>query len=210
MAALRSGWLTSGPRVREFEERFAEYIGAPHAVAVNSGTAALHLSLLVGEIGPGSEVITTPLTFCATANAIIHTGATPVFADIDPISRNLDPAAAAAALTAKTRGLLPVHLGGRPANIRAFQDLAGRHGLLLVEDAAHAVETISNEGKTGTTADFTCFSFYATKNLTTGEGGMVATASDIRAKALKVASLHGISRDAWTRWAMHGGPITTS
>ena len=199
VATLRSGWLTSGPRVREFEQRFAEYVGAPHALAVNSGTAALHLSLLVGGIGPGSEVITTPLTFCATANAIIHAGAAPVFADIDPATVNLDPAAAAAAVTVRTGALLPVHVGGRPADVRAFRAIAQRNGLLVVEDAAHAVEAVSNAGKTGTTADFTCFSFYATKNLTTGEGGMVTTSSEPWATRLRVASLHGMSRDAWTR-----------
>ena len=201
VAVLRSGWLTTGPRVQEFERHFAEYVGASHGVAVSSGSAALHLSLIAADIGADAEVITTPLTFCATANAIIHTGARPVFADIDASTMNLDPAAAAASVTPRTRGLLPVHFAGRPADMVALRALAGRHDLVVVEDAAHAIEAVSNAGKTGTTADFTCFSFYATKNLTTGEGGMVTTSSSRAADRLRVASLHGMSRNAWTRRA---------
>jgi dTDP-4-amino-4,6-dideoxygalactose transaminase len=198
---LQSGWLTTGPRVQQFEQSFAEYVGAPHAVAVNSCTAALHLSLLAAGLGPGDEVITTPLTFCATANTIVHTGATPVFADIDPATMNLDAGAAAEAVTGRTRALLPVHFAGRPADALALQPLSAHHGLTLIEDAAHAVEAISQVGKIGSTADFTCFSFYATKNLTTGEGGMVTTTSADRADRLRIASLHGMSRDAWARYA---------
>ena len=204
VATLESGWLTTGPRVEAFERRFADYIGAPHAVAVNSCTAALHLSLLAAEVGPGDEVITTPLTFCATANAVIHTGAAPVFADIDPVTMNLDPAAAAAAVTPRTRALLPVHFAGRPADVLAFGRLARRHQLRVIEDAAHAVEAVAAGLKIGTTAEFTCFSFYATKNLTTGEGGMVTTASADAAARLRVAALHGMSRDAWRRYAQGG------
>ena len=178
VATLESGWLTTGPRVSAFEQAFAGYVGSPHAVGLNSCTAALHLSLLAAGIGPGDEVVTTPLTFCATANAIIHTGATPVFADVDPVTRNLDPAAARAAITSRTRAIIVVHLGGHPADIAALRALADTHGLVLIEDAAHAVETISNKGRVGVTADFTCFSFYSTKNLTTGEGGMVTTARE--------------------------------
>jgi dTDP-4-amino-4,6-dideoxygalactose transaminase len=198
---LRSGWLTTGPRVRELERAFAEYVGAPHAVAVNSCTAALHLSLLAAGVGPGDEVITTPLTFCATANVILHTGATPVFADVDPHTGNLSPAAAAAAVTPRTRAVLPVHLGGRPADVPALQALAARHGLRLIEDAAHCIEGVSLAGKVGATGDATCFSFYATKNLTTGEGGMLTTASEEWARMARVAALHGMSRDAWARYA---------
>ncbi|MDE3155857.1 MAG: DegT/DnrJ/EryC1/StrS aminotransferase family protein [Acidobacteriota bacterium] len=202
---LESGWLTTGPRVQAFERRFAEYVGAPHALAVSSCSAALHLSLLAAGAGPGDEVVTTPLTFCATANAVIHTGATPVFADIDPVTMNLDPAAAAAAVSPRTRVLLPVHFGGRPVDVPAFTALARDRGLLVVEDAAHAAEAVVAGRKIGTTADFTCFSFYATKNLTTGEGGMVTTASEEAATRMRVASLHGMSRDAWRRYE-HGGP----
>jgi len=203
-AVLRSGWLSTGPRVRAFEEAFAAYVGAPHAVAVNSCTAALHLSLLVSGIGPGDEVITTPLTFCATANTIVHVGATPRFADIDPNTWNLDPAAAEDAVTNRTRAVIPVHYAGRPVDAHAFRRLADTRGLTLIDDAAHCVEGRSAAGKVGATADLTCFSFYATKNLTTGEGGMLTTANEAWASAARVASLHGMSRDAWARYAPGG------
>jgi dTDP-4-amino-4,6-dideoxygalactose transaminase len=203
-ATLESGWLTTGPRVKLFEQQFAAYVGAPHAVAVNSCTAALHLALVAAGVGPGDEVVTTPLTFCATANTIVHVGATPVFADIDPRTMNLDPAAAAAALSPKTRALLPVHFAGRPVNVRAFREISDRAGLALVEDAAHCVEGIARGKRIGTTADFTCFSFYATKNLTTGEGGMLTTASAQAADRIRIAALHGMSRDAWARYSGGG------
>jgi dTDP-4-amino-4,6-dideoxygalactose transaminase len=206
VATLRSGWLSSGPRVRAFEQAFAAYVGTRHAVAVNSGTAALHLSMVASGTGRDDEVITTPLTFCATANAVIHAGATPVFADVDRRTMNLDPGAAADALTSRTRAILPVHFAGRPVDSATFKGLAARHGLLLIEDAAHAVETLGNAGKTGSVADFSCFSFYATKNLTTGEGGMVTTESDVWAERLRIASLHGMSRDAWARYSGQGTP----
>lgn len=200
IATLESGWLSTGPRVRQFEEAFAAYVGAAHAVALNSCTAGLHLSLLAAGVGPGDEVITTPLTFCATANVIVHAGATPVFADVDPATGNLDPAAAAAAITPRTRAIVPVHYAGRPVDVRAFQQLADRHDLTIVEDAAHCIEGVSEGRKIGTTADFTCFSFYATKNVTTGEGGMVTTASAEHAERMRIASLHGMTRPAWSRY----------
>jgi dTDP-4-amino-4,6-dideoxygalactose transaminase len=190
--------------VHAFEAAFADYTGSPHAIAVNSGTAALHLSLLAAGIGPGDEVVTTPLTFCATANVIIHVGATPVFADIDPVTMNLTPGSAAAATTPRTRAWLPVHFAGRPIDTAGFRAGADRRHLILIEDAAHCVEGESAGAKIGTTADFTCFSFYATKNLTTGEGGMVTTASDEWADRIRVASLHGMSRDAWARYTRTG------
>jgi dTDP-4-amino-4,6-dideoxygalactose transaminase len=201
VATLESGWLTTGARVHRFEQAFAEYVGAPYAVGVNSCTAALHLSLLASAIGPRDEVITTPLTFCATANTIVHVGATPVFADIDPQTMNLDPAAAADAVTSRTRAIVPVHFAGRAVDVAAFHALRARHSLTLIEDAAHAVEAASASGKVGSTADFTCFSFYATKNLTTGEGGMITTTTAERAEQVRVASFHGMSRDAWARYA---------
>ncbi|HEY7791063.1 MAG TPA: DegT/DnrJ/EryC1/StrS family aminotransferase [Vicinamibacterales bacterium] len=204
VATLQSGWLTTGPRVARFEERFRSLVGARHAVAVSSCSAALHLSLLAAGIGPGDEVITTPLTFCATANAIIHAGATPVFADVDRVTMNLDPSAAAAAVSPRTRAVLPVHFGGRPVDVRAFRRLSQRHGLALIEDAAHAVEAVAGGQRIGTTADFTCFSFYATKNLTTGEGGMVTTDSGEAAARIRTAALHGLSRDAWRRYEIGG------
>lgn len=201
---LESGWLTTGPRVARFEEAFAEYTGAEHAIAVNSCTAALHLSLLAAGVGCGDEVVTTPLTFCATANVVIHAGATPIFADIDPTTWNLDPLHAAARIGSRTRAVLPVHYAGRPAPMHAFRVLASRHGMALIEDAAHCVEGVSAGRKVGSIGDFTCFSFYATKNLTTGEGGMVTTSNPEAAEFIRVASLHGMSRDAWRRYAPGG------
>jgi dTDP-4-amino-4,6-dideoxygalactose transaminase len=206
IATLESGWLTTGPRVRRFEAEFAAYTGAPHAVAVNSCTAALHLSLLAAGVQPRHEVLTTPLTFCATANVIVHTGATPVFADIDPSTWNLDPAAAADRITGATRVILPVDYAGRPADLDAFERLARTHGISLVEDAAHCVEGATGGRKVGSIADFTCFSFYATKNLTTGEGGMVTVRDEAAAAFIRTASLHGMSRDAWARYAPGGSP----
>jgi dTDP-4-amino-4,6-dideoxygalactose transaminase len=202
--AMASGWLSCGPRVKEFESAFAAFAGARYAIAVNSCTAALHLSLLAAGVGPGDEVITTPLTFCATANAILHTGATPVFADIDVATMNIAPACVEAAMTPRTRAILPVHFGGRPADMRALRRLAGSKGLALIDDAAHCVDATIGGNRVGTLADFTCFSFYATKNLTTGEGGMVTTASREHADWLRVASLHGMSKDAWARYSRSG------
>jgi dTDP-4-amino-4,6-dideoxygalactose transaminase len=203
-AVLRSGWLTTGARVQELEEAVAAYTGAAHAVAVNSGTAALHLSLLAAGVGPGAEVITTPLTFCATVNAILHTGATPVFADIDLATMNLDPAAVGAALTSRTAAVLPVHYAGRPAAMGAFRAMADRHGLRLVEDAAHAFGAAIGSTRVGAIGDLTAFSFHAVKNLTTGEGGMVTTESAAWAKRMRVMALHGLSADAWARYAGSG------
>jgi dTDP-4-amino-4,6-dideoxygalactose transaminase len=200
VAALRSGWLTTGPRVAEFERAFAAYAGAPHAVAVNSGTAALHLSLLAAGIGDGHEVVTTPLTFCATANAIIPPGATPVFADVDAETFNLDPEQVRRAVGARTKAILPVHFAGRPAAMPELLELAERHRATVIEDAAHCVEGSVQGRKIGAVGDFTCFSFYATKNLTTGEGGMVTTADADAAAFIRAASLHGLSRAAWNRY----------
>jgi dTDP-4-amino-4,6-dideoxygalactose transaminase len=204
VATLESGWLSTGPRVTAFEHAFAEYVGARHAVAVNSCTAALHLSLIASGVGPGDEVVTTPLTFCATANVVIHAGATPVFADIDPVSYNLDPAAALAAVTPRTRVLMPVHYAGCPADTSTFQQMARERGLRVIEDAAHCVEGVSDGRKVGSIGDFTCFSFYATKNLTTGEGGMVTTDDAGAAALIRAASLHGMSSDAWARYGPAG------
>jgi dTDP-4-amino-4,6-dideoxygalactose transaminase len=204
IATLESRWLTTGPRVASFERAFAHYVNTPHAIALNSCTAALHLSLLAAQVGEGDEVVTTPLTFCATANTIVHTRATPVFADVDPRTGNLDPSAAAAAVTDRTRAIIPVHYAGRPVDVVAFRAIADRHSLTLIEDAAHCVEGVAASRKIGSTADFTCFSFYATKNLTTGEGGMVTTPDRDAAAFIRTASLHGLSRDAWKRYAPGG------
>jgi dTDP-4-amino-4,6-dideoxygalactose transaminase len=190
--------------VRRFEEQFRDYTGARYAVAVNSCTAALHLSLLVSGVGPGDEVITTPMTFCATANAILHAGARPVFADVDPETMNLDPDAVAAAITPRTRAIVPVHLAGRPCPMDAIRSLAARYGLLVIEDAAHCVEGWYRGRKVGAISPLTCFSFYVTKNLTTGEGGMVTTDDPGLAAKLKMYALHGMSADAWHRFSDQG------
>ena len=199
-ATLESGWLSTGPRVKQFERDFAAYTGAPHALALSSCTAALHLSLLAAEASNGDEVITTPLTFCATANAIVHVGATPVFADIDALTWNLDPTAVEAVLTPRTRVILPVHYAGRPADMLSFERIARPRGILLIEDAAHCVEGVEAGRKVGAIGDFTCFSFYATKNVTTGEGGMVTTRDAAAAERMRIAALHGMDRDAWSRY----------
>jgi dTDP-4-amino-4,6-dideoxygalactose transaminase len=206
IAALESGWLSTGPQVKAFEQAFADYVGARHAVALSSGTAAIHLALLASGVGPGDEVVTTPLTFCSTAHAVVHTGAAPVFADIDPVTWNLSPDSAVRAMTPRTRAVIPVHYAGRPVDVAGFRELARRHGVAIIEDAAHAVEAVSGGQKIGAAADFTCFSFYATKNLTTGEGGMLTTASDDGAAFARVAALHGMTRDAWARYAPGGSP----
>jgi dTDP-4-amino-4,6-dideoxygalactose transaminase len=203
-ATLRSGWIGTGPKVRRFEDLFREYVGARHAVAVNSCTAALHLSLLVSGVEAGDEVITTPMTFCATANAIQHAGARPVFVDVDPDTMNLDPAAVASAITPRTRAIVPVHLAGRPCPMDDILALARRHGLLVIEDAAHCIEGRYRGRKIGAISPLTCFSFYVTKNMTTGEGGMVTTESDELAARLKMYALHGMSADAWHRFSDKG------
>jgi dTDP-4-amino-4,6-dideoxygalactose transaminase len=206
VSVLESGWLTTGPRVRELEAAMAAYTGARFAIALNSCTAALHLSLLAAGVGPGDEVITTPLTFCATANAIIHTGATPVFADIARDTMNLDPAAVEAAITERTIAIIPVHFAGRPADMSALRALAARHDLVVIDDAAHALGAQIEDRRIGSIADLSCFSFHATKNATTGEGGMVTTDSAAWADRIRILALHGMSRDAWARYTRDGSP----
>jgi dTDP-4-amino-4,6-dideoxygalactose transaminase len=201
---LDSGWLGTGPRVARFEEAFRSYQGAQHAVAVSSCTAALHLSLLAAGIGPGDEVITTPLTFCATVNAIIHAGATPVLADVDRRTCNIDPARIEERITPRTRAILPVHLTGRPCEMDALVALCKRHGLMMIEDCAHAIETQYRGQHAGSFGEFGCFSFYVTKNLVTGEGGMVVAKSEEHASRIKVLALHGMSKDAWKRFGDEG------
>jgi dTDP-4-amino-4,6-dideoxygalactose transaminase len=196
---LRSGWLTSGPRAVELEERFAAYVGAPHAIATSSCTAALHLALVAAGIGQGDEVVTPSFTWPATVNAILHTGATPVFADVEPGSLNLDPAAFEAVLTDRTRAVLPVHFAGAPCDMDAIEQIARQRDIAIVEDAAHAVETTVGTRKVGAIGDFTCFSLYATKSLAGGEGGVVTTKSDEAAGMLRLLRAHGITRDPWRR-----------
>jgi dTDP-4-amino-4,6-dideoxygalactose transaminase len=175
---LRSGWLTSGPRAAELERRFAELTGARHALAVASGTAAMHLSLVAAGIGPGDEVITSPITWPATANVVVHAGATPVFCDVRDADLNLDPDLLPEVATERTRAVLPVDLAGQPCDLDPIMELARERGWLVVEDAAHAVESEYRGRKVGSIADATCFSLYATKNVAAGEGGMITTGRD--------------------------------
>ena len=201
---LESGWIGTGPRVARFEKEFGLYKGQFFAAAVSSCTAAMHLSVLAAGIGEGDEVITTPMTFCATVNAIVHSGATPVLADIDPLTMNIDPAQVEARITSKTRAILPVHFAGRAAEMDALTGIATRHELKLIEDCAHAIETEYHGRKAGTFGDFGCFSFYATKNVTTGEGGMVLTKNEADLARIKMLALHGMSKDAWKRFSDEG------
>lgn len=202
--SLRSAWLGTGPKVARFEKDFAAYQGVEHVAALNSCTAALHLSLLAAGIAPGDEVITTPMTFCATVNAIIHAGATPVLADIDPQTLNISPAEIERKLTPRTRAILPVHFAGRPCDMDAIMQLAGMRGLKVIEDCAHAIETEYHGQKAGTFGDFGCFSFYSTKNVVTGEGGMVVARREQDIARIKVLGLHGMNKDAWKRFGDEG------
>ena len=201
---LRSGWLGTGPRCERFEESFRQYIGCRHAIALNSCTAGLELALEAAGVGPGDEVITTPLTFCATANVIVHRGATPVFVDVERETGNIDPERVARAVTSRTKAILPVHLYGRPCRMNELLEIARRRGLYVIEDAAHATEAWYRGRKVGNIGDATVFSFYVTKNMTTGEGGMVTTNHDTWAEEMGVKKLHGLSRDAWKRYSEDG------
>jgi perosamine synthetase len=202
--AIRSGWLTTGPKVRRFEERIARRVGARHAVAVNSCTAALHLALAALGVGPGDEVVTTPYTFVATGEAILYLGARPILADIDPVTLNVDPEAVARVMTRRTRALMPVHIAGLPCDLRALATIAARRRVPVVEDAAHAIGASIGRRAIGALSEMTCFSFYATKNLTTGEGGMVTLDDRALADRLRRLSLHGLTRDAWKRYTRAG------
>ncbi len=204
VATLRSGWLGTGPRTHRFEEDFRQYIGCRHALALSSCTAGLHLALDVLNIGPGDEVITTPMTFAATANVIVHRGARPVFVDVERGSMNIDPTLIQAAITPRTRAIIPVHLAGRPCKIDQITRLARQAHLFVVEDAAHAIEARYGGQKIGNIGDITVFSFYVTKNLVTGEGGMVTTNNASWAEEMQIKSLHGISKDAWKRYSAEG------
>ena len=196
---LRQGWLTAGPRVNEFEAAFAEYTGAKHCVAVANGTAALHLTLLGLGIGPGDEVITSPLTFVATSNAILHTGARPVFADVDSDSLNIDPGQVARRMTSRTKLLLPVHLAGAPCDLRALRRLARQNRIRIVEDACHAVGATVGRGRIGGSGDAQCFSFHPVKNMTTAEGGVITTRHKRLADSLRALRLHGFHEDYLSR-----------
>ncbi|MCS7026882.1 MAG: DegT/DnrJ/EryC1/StrS aminotransferase family protein [Bryobacteraceae bacterium] len=201
--SMRSGWLTTGPKVRRFEEEFAAYVGARYAVAVHSCTAALHLSLAALGIGPGDEVIVPTLTFCATANVVIHLGARPVLVDVNRHGL-MDLDAANRALTPRTRAIVPVHYAGQACEMEEILQLAQRHGLKVIEDAAHAVGAEYQGRRIGSFANATAFSFYATKNMTTGEGGMITTDDAELASRIRRLALHGMSRDAWNRYSQTG------
>jgi dTDP-4-amino-4,6-dideoxygalactose transaminase len=204
VSSLRSGWIGTGPKVARFERDFAAYQGVEHVVALSSCTAALHLSLLAAGLAPGDEVITTPLTFCATVNAIIHAGATPVLADVDPVTLHIDPGSVSARITSRTKAIVPVHFAGRPCDMDALLPLVERHPLVMIEDCAHAIETEYRGRKAGTFGDFGCFSFYVTKNVVTGEGGMVVARRQADAARIRVLGLHGMSKDAWKRFSDEG------
>jgi perosamine synthetase len=204
--ALRSGWLTSGPKVKQFEEEFAARVGTKHAVAVNSCTAALHLALEAVGVESGDEVLTTPMTFAATGEVIRYLGATPVLVDIDPVTMNIDPAALAAAAKKAwhAKAIIPVHIGGLMCDMDAIGAVAKEHGLRVIEDAAHTFPSTYKGRMVGTISDVTCFSFYSTKTITTGEGGMATTADEDLAERMRMMSLHGISKNAWTRYTKSG------
>ncbi|HEX8273664.1 MAG TPA: DegT/DnrJ/EryC1/StrS family aminotransferase [Longimicrobiaceae bacterium] len=202
--SLRGGWLGTGPKVQRFEGMLREYTGAEHVMALHSCTAALHLSMVAAGIGPGDEVVTTPMTFASTVSSIVHAGGTPVLADCDRRSQLIDPQRIEDAVTPRTRAIIPVHLAGRVCDMDAIGDIARRHGLLVIEDAAHALEAAHRGRKVGSISQLTCFSFYVTKNLTTGEGGAVATDDPELAARIKTYALHGLSHDAWRRFADAG------
>lgn len=204
--SLKRNWLGTGPKVKKFEQLFAAYRGvqANQVAAVNSCTAGLHLSLLAAGIRPGDEVITTAMTFCATVNAIIHAGGTPILVDVLPDTYNMDPADVARKVSSRTRAIIPVHYSGNPCDMDAIMAIAAKHKLKVIEDCAHALES-EYEGKPlGTFGDYGCFSFYATKNITTGEGGMVIARSEADINRIKTLALHGMSTDAWSRFSDNG------
>jgi dTDP-4-amino-4,6-dideoxygalactose transaminase len=213
LEALRSGWITTGPKAKRFEQEFAEYVGAKHAVALSHCTGALHLSLWALGIGPGDEVITTPFTFTATAEILGYLGARPVFVDVDPGTFNINPARIEEALESganrRVRAILPVHFAGHACDMDRILNIARNYNLKVVEDAAHAAGSARHMdgrgmAKVGTIGDLTCFSFYATKNFTTAEGGMITTSDDALAEKIAIASLHGMNKDAWKRYDKSG------
>jgi dTDP-4-amino-4,6-dideoxygalactose transaminase len=209
VATLRSRWIGTGEKSARFETEFAQYVGAQHAVAVSSCTAALHLSYLATGCGPGDEVVVPSLTFAATANAVVHTGATPVLCDVDPATFNATAEHVEAAMTERTKAIVVVHFGGQPCDLDAIYELAARRGVAVIEDCAHAVGAEYRGRMIGSFDGFSCFSFYANKNLTTAEGGMVTTPNAEAARDLAVWRLHGLDRDAWKRFHTREVMIST-
>lgn len=204
LEVLESGWLTTGPRAREFELAFAKYVGASHAIAVNSCTAALHLALAALDIGEGDEVILPTMTFAASGEVVLYRNARPVLVDCKPGTFHIDPEEIVRAITPRTRAILPVHFSGSPCDMDRILEIAETHNLHVVEDAAHSLPASYRGKMVGTIGDVTCFSFYATKTLTTGEGGMITTENAELADRMRILSLHGISRHAWNRYAANG------
>lgn len=201
---LRSGWLTTGPKTKRFEREFAERVGAPHALAVNSATAAMHLALDAIGLQPSDEVIVPVYTFTATAEVVVYFRARPVLVDVDPVSCNLDPSQLEKHITSSTRAIMVVHIAGLPAEMDAILAIARAYNLPVIEDAAHAFPAKYRERMIGSISDMTAFSFYATKTLATGEGGMLTTANPAFAERAAMMSLHGIGRDAWKRYSAEG------
>jgi dTDP-4-amino-4,6-dideoxygalactose transaminase/spore coat polysaccharide biosynthesis protein SpsF (cytidylyltransferase family) len=201
---LRKGWLTTGKKTQQFEDNFKQYVGTPFALAVNSCTAALHLALIVAGVKEGDEVITTPLTFAATGEVILYLKAKPIFVDVDPETYNLDPSKIEEKITSRTKAILPVHFAGLPCEMDAIIDIAKKYNLKVIEDAAHAVGSLYKGKKIGTIGDITTFSFYATKNLATGEGGMITSMNQTYQDPLTILRLHGLSKDAWKRYTGAG------
>lgn len=201
---LQSGWITTGPKVKQFEREFANYVGAAHGVAVSSCTAALHLALDAIGLEKGDEVLLPTLTFAATGEAVVYFGAKPVLVDSTPDTFNLDPDQVEQAITPRTKAIIPVHFAGQPCEMDRLLEIAEYHDLRVIEDAAHALPARYKGRMVGTIGDITCFSFYATKTLTTGEGGMVTTEHAEYADRIRVMGLHGISKDAWKRYSAEG------
>lgn len=201
---LKSGWLTTGPKTHRFEEEFKKYIGCKHALGLNSCTAGLHLSVAAMGFDEGDEVITTPMTFPATANVVLHERLRPVFVDIEPGTLNMDAGKIEEKVTSRTRAILPVHFAGHPCDMDTIESVARKHNLVVIEDAAHALESSYKGRKIGNLGNLTSFSFYANKNITTGEGGMLTTNDDALADKIRVMRLHGLSKDAWKRFGKTG------
>ena len=204
IASMKSGWLGTGPKVHKFEEMFREYKGAKYAMALNSCTAALHLAMLAIGIQPGDEVLVPTMTFAATVNAVIHAGAKPMMTDCRRDTMNIAPEDIERKITSRTKAIIPVHFAGRSCDMDAIMDIAERHELKVIEDCAHAIETEYHSKKAGTFGEIGCFSFYVTKNIVTGEGGMAITDNEEYADKIKVLGLHGMSKDAWKRFSDSG------
>jgi dTDP-4-amino-4,6-dideoxygalactose transaminase len=204
VACIESGWITTGPRVQRFEAELKRYLGAPHVLALSSATAGLHLALAALDLKAGDEVITTPMTFAATLNTVVLAGGRPVLVDVEPRTYNMDVTRLAAAITARTRAIVPVHFAGLPVDLEPLYALARKHGLRVIEDAAHAIGTAYQGKRIGSFGDTQVFSFHPNKNMTTGEGGAVATRDDALAQRIALLRFHGMDREAWNRFGKQG------